>query len=175
MERYAGFWALLAVGAFIVLIVSRLDERGSLPALEGRYSEARDPAVAVGDDGARELLIPRGPGGSYVTRVTVDGAVIPVLIDTGASFVTLRQSDAARAGVIVSEGDFTKIFSTANGEVRAARARVNSMQVGPGRIENVTIFVLPDDKLSISLLGMNALSRFGRIEFSADGVRVALD
>lgn len=174
MGQNAGFYALFTVAAVIALVIARsFDEDGNFTVGQTYYAEA--PAVLVGDDGGTELSIRAGRGGSFVTEAVVDGATIPVLVDTGASFFTLRESDAAEAGIFVSPRDFTAEFSTANGAVFAAEAQVRSVELGPGRIDDVTVFVLPDDKLQVSLLGMNVLRRFGSVSFDRDALTISVN
>lgn len=174
MERHAGFYALFTVAAVIALVVMRsIDDDGNFTV--GRDYRAEAPAVAVAPDGQRTLQIKADPSGSFITEATVNGADVAVLVDTGASFFTLRQSDAERAGIRVFESDFQNRFSTANGTVLAARSEANVVDFGPGRLEDVTIFVLPDDKLEVNLLGMNVLRRFGGVSFDRDGLTISIE
>lgn len=170
MDRFAGFWAVFAVAALIAVLVPRvLDDRGRLEIGPGKV-RVEEPAIRTTSGGAREVRVPLSMGGAYLTEVTVEGARVDVLIDTGASYFTLRESDAAKAGIIPRPRDYRYEFSTANGKVNAARAEVETLDLGPGRIEGVTVFVLPDDRLDISLLGMNVLRRFGSVSFERDGL-----
>lgn len=173
MARYSGFYALFVVAVVIALVVSRsFDENGHFTV--GR-THTNAPAVLTTADGTREMMIRATPGGSFLTEAVVDGAQVPVLIDTGASFFTLRESDAGRAGIYVGPQDFVHEFSTANGIVRAAQAEARYVELGPGRVDRVTVFILPDDKLDISLLGMNVLRRFGNVSFGQDQLTIAVD
>ena len=174
MERHAGFYALFTVAAVIALVVARsFDEHGNFTV--GSSYRADAPAVIISEDGREELFIRSGAGGSFIAEAIIDGADVTVLVDTGASFLTLRESDAERAGIFLSPDDFNSRFSTANGYVMAARAEAEIVDFGPGRIEKVTVFVLPDDRLEVSLLGMNVLRRFGRVSFDSDGLTIAVN
>lgn len=174
MDRYAGFYALFAVMAFIALIVSRsFNDEGEFTV--GRGYEISEPSVVSGSGQGSTVLVEASPGGSFLTQITVDGAEVDVLIDTGASYLTLRESDAWEAGITPDPGDYKSRFSTANGSVMAARAKVELLEFGPGWIENVTVYVLPDDKLEISLLGMNVLRRFGSVSFDRDGLAISFE
>lgn len=174
MERHAGFYALFTVAAVIALVMMRsFDDEGNFTVGAGYRVEA--PATIIAEDGSEELLVRPSSGGSFISQAVVDGAEVNVLIDTGASFLTLRQSDAERAGIFLSTDDFISSFSTANGTVMAARAKAETVDFGPGRLEDVTIFILPDEKLEISLLGMNVLRRFGSVTFDRDGLTVAVE
>ncbi len=47
-----------------------------------------------------------------------------MLVDTGATVVALRHEDAAKMGINPAPSDFTIPISTANGELKAAPARL---------------------------------------------------
>ena len=174
MERYAGFYALFTVMAVIGVVVARsFDDDGNFT-VGGTWKP--EPKAAIIDPSADgDLLIRPGAGGAYFTDVNVDGADVTVLVDTGASFLTLRESDAHDAGIIVRSRDFTTRFSTANGVVMAARAEADYVDLGPARVEKVTVLVLPDDRLEVSLLGMNVLRRFGRVSFDSTGLTIEVE
>jgi aspartyl protease family protein len=99
----------------------------------------------------------------YVTAA-VNDAPFSFLIDTGASFVALRESDARRAGVYANWNDFDRPVRTANGETKAAFVELNRVEIDGIRLENVKAFVLADDQLSVNLLGMSFLARLESVE-----------
>ncbi|MEM9989769.1 MAG: TIGR02281 family clan AA aspartic protease [Pseudomonadota bacterium] len=173
MGQYAGLYALVTLAALLAVLGMRsFNEEGEFtPGLSSRIGP---PAVVRADNGETELLIKNSLGGSFLTKATFDGAQAEVLVDTGASYTTLRESDALRAGINPRSTEYRHRFSTANGEVFAARAQVSDLGLGPAYLTNVTVFVLPDDKLEISLLGMNVLRRFDRMEMTAEGLRLSV-
>ena len=86
------------------------------------------------------------------------------MIDTGAAFVALRESDLQRAGMIVRRSDFTQPISTANGQSYAARVELDEVEINGISVRNVDAFVLHDEQLDINLLGMSFLSKLSRFE-----------
>ncbi|MEX6632709.1 retropepsin-like aspartic protease family protein [Hyphococcus lacteus] len=86
------------------------------------------------------------------------------LIDTGASYVALRDSDARAAGIYTSWTDYTYPVHTANGETKAAFVTIDEIDIDGLRIEGVKAFILKDDQLNINLLGMSYLSRLESVE-----------
>lgn len=86
------------------------------------------------------------------------------LVDTGASYVAMRDSDARNAGIYTVWTDYTYPVRTANGETKAALVTIDEMEIGDIRIEDVKAFILPDDQLSVNLLGMSFLSRLESVE-----------
>jgi aspartyl protease family protein len=89
----------------------------------------------------------------------VDGRRLDFLVDTGASQIALRASDAARLGFRPHERDYTIKLHTANGEGRAALVELNSVEVGDIVVRHLRALVVPDSALSVNLLGMSFLSR----------------
>lgn len=86
------------------------------------------------------------------------------LVDTGASYVAMRDSDARAAGVYTAWTDYTYPVRTANGETKAAFVTLEEMEIGEIRVRDVKAFILPDDQLSVNLLGMSFLSRLESVE-----------
>jgi aspartyl protease family protein len=108
---------------------------------------------------SRSLTIQRGAHGQFETQAVIDGRRMEFLVDTGASLVILRESEAGRLGVHPARRDYTARVSTANGTVMAAPTELNRVEVGGLVVFNVAALVLPDEALSKNLLGMSFLSR----------------
>lgn len=116
-----------------------------------------------------ELVLARGTGGHFYADGRVDGrAGVRFVVDTGASVVALRESDAARIGHRPAKGDYTARISTANGIINGARVQLDSVEIGSIKARDVAAIVLPDEALSTNLLGMSYLSKLKRFEV-ADG------
>lgn len=101
----------------------------------------------------------RASGGHFFTQASVDGRRLDFMVDTGASTIALRESDAARLGIHPGERDYRHSVSTANGVVRAAYTELNRVEVGGVTVRNVAALVLPDEALGQNLLGMTFLSK----------------
>jgi aspartyl protease family protein len=116
--------------------------------------------------GLRSLNIPRDTHGHFRTEGRIDGQRITFMVDTGASVVALNESSAARFGLRPPPGQYTANVATANGTVKAARTRIEMLDVG-GLIErDVDAMVLPDEALSENLLGLSFLSKLKRFEYA---------
>lgn len=125
---------------------------------------ARPPAVEQGAGGANRLEISADLRGHFVVHPWVDGRRVRMLVDTGASAVTLSHEDAFAAGVRLRPGDYTAGVSTANGAIRAARVRLAEVKVGDIAVRGVDALVLPPGALRTSLLGMTFLKRLSGFE-----------
>jgi aspartyl protease family protein len=85
-----------------------------------------------------------------------------LLVDTGASLVTLTQADARAAGISSGELVFNHRASTANGPARMAGVRLREIRIGQLSIYDVPAAVM--EHLNVSLLGMSFLGRLQSYE-----------
>jgi len=85
-----------------------------------------------------------------------------LLVDTGATLVTLTQADARTAGIDPGELVFNHRASTANGSARMAPVTLREVRIGQLSIYDVPAAVL--EHLNISLLGMSFLTRLESYE-----------
>jgi aspartyl protease family protein len=122
--------------------------------------------------GSGKIVLEGDGRGHFTAQVTVDGASLPMLVDTGASSVALTFEDAERLGVVPPGDSFTAGVQTGNGIVRAAPVRLRSVELrgisGTIRQADVEALVMPRGRLGTSLLGMSFLRRLGRVEMAAD-------
>ena len=116
--------------------------------------------------GRRSHTISKDRRGHFSTDGRVDGRRLAFMVDTGASVIALTASSAAQVGIRPSRSDYDAPVSTANGVVKAARARLMSVDVGGLEVRDVDAMVLPDEVLSENLLGLSYLSRLRRFEFA---------
>ncbi|UYO40255.1 TIGR02281 family clan AA aspartic protease [Rhodopseudomonas palustris] len=123
-------------------------------------------AAATSETYGRSISIDRDPRGHFRTDGRIDGQRLSFMVDTGASVVALNESSAARFGLRPSRGDYTAKVSTANGQVKAARARIAMLDVGGLIVRDVDALVLPDEALSENLLGLSYLSKLKRFAYA---------
>ena len=116
----------------------------------------------------RSLMVERERDGHFHIDSRINGRLVGVLVDTGASMVVLRETDAENAGVRPRADEYTALVTTANGKVKAAPATLDRVELGGITVYDVPALVLPDEVLSTNLLGMSFLSRLRRYEV-ADG------
>jgi aspartyl protease family protein len=107
----------------------------------------------------RTVAISPGAGGHFWTDGVVDGRRLNFLVDTGASAIALRESDAARLGIHPARREYTMKVATANGALMAAPIELNRVEIGDLTVRNVSALILPDEALGQNLLGMSFLAR----------------
>jgi aspartyl protease family protein len=120
------------------------------------------PSVSAGP---RSVVIQPDRRGHFAVEGTVDGRRIQFMVDTGASSVALRASDAARLGIHPSQRDYVGRSATANGIARFAPVRLDMVEIGGVTVRNVSAIVMSDEGLSENLLGLSFLSRLHRFEY----------
>mgnify|MGYP000070738453 CR=1 FL=1 len=152
--RHGALWGLIFVGVI---------------AGAGLWSDIRStvlPRQAVFAED-RRIEVPRAPDGHYYLMLEVNGAPVRFVVDTGASDLVLTREDAARVGLDHGELAYLEEARTANGVVRTARVRLDEVRLGPVVDENMRAVVNGGD-MDTSLLGMNYLQRYSRMEFVGD-------
>jgi aspartyl protease family protein len=120
------------------------------------------PGRAATRGGAVEIS--RGNGGEFQIATQVNGATIPMVLDTGASSVVLTQEAAKAAGLPLDLLNYTTNVDTANGRTRAASVTLDRVTVGSIVERAVPALIAQPGQLKTSLLGMSFLSRLERWE-----------
>jgi aspartyl protease family protein len=155
--------AVLVAGAYAAHIADHEVAVNSAP-----HAAAVQPADAPREPvhSGRSLMLDADRQGHFHAEARIDGRHVDFMVDTGASMVVLRESDAAEVGVRPLPGDYTATVSTANGKVKAAPARLERIEVGGITVYDVRAMVLPDNILGQNLLGMSFLSQLKRYEYA---------
>lgn len=109
------------------------------------------------------IELPRAPDGHYYLTAEVNGAAIRFLVDTGATDIFLSREDAIAAGLDPANLAFIGSAMTANGEVRTAPVRLESIRLGLHEDRGLRAFVNAGE-MRESLLGMTYLQRFSSVE-----------
>lgn len=168
--RQIAWWLLI-----ILLLVTGYLYRNDFSAVGNRLLAGLVPGRAVvvtTSEGGMEVILHKSLGGHFETRVEVDGVLVPMLIDTGASSVALSFEDAVRIGIDPAELNYTQTILTANGRAMAAPIRLAQVAIGPILRQNIQAIVAEEGKLDQSLLGMTFLSTLGSLQMQTDELRL---
>lgn len=106
--------------------------------------------------------------GHYFAPVEINGRVTTMMVDTGASSVSLSADDVRKLGVMVPANAPKVQISTANGVVTATTLTLPEVRLDTITVRNVEATLLPDGVRSISLLGMSFMSKLSSFQV-ADG------
>ena len=115
----------------------------------------------------RTVEIARSAGGSFAVAMQVNGARIPMVLDTGASAVVLTQDAARTAGLPIEVLNYSVHVDTANGRTRAAPVTLDRISVG-GITERSVPALIAQGGLRTNLLGMSFLNRLESWEVRGD-------
>jgi aspartyl protease family protein len=153
---------MMGLGTFMAQVADKMTPTSA----SATTAAPRAAAVVPAPTGLRSLAIPRDGRGHFLTEGRIEGQRIGFMVDTGASLVALNESSAARFGLRPSRGDYNATVTTANGTIKAARARLAMVDVGGLIVRDVDAMVLPDEALSENLLGLSFLSKLRRFEYA---------
>ncbi len=152
---------MIGLGTFMAQMADKMSSASATSAPRTSVAVATSAPA-----GGRSLAISRDGRGHFQTEGRIDGQRIGFMVDTGASVVALNETSAARFGLRPSRSDYNATVSTANGTIKAARARIAMLDVGGLVVRDVDAMVLPDEALSENLLGLSFLSRLKRFEYA---------
>ena len=160
--RMALLWIVIAL-VLAAGYTYRFDLRGSgnriMAELVPGHAAARGHTIEVARTGAGEFQI----------ATQVNGARVPMVLDTGASSVMLTRDAAIAAGLPVEMIKYNVNIETANGRTHAAAATIDRIAIG-GIVERaVPALIAQPGTLKTSLLGMSFLSRV-HLEMRGDKV-----
>ncbi|MFP7570699.1 TIGR02281 family clan AA aspartic protease [Marivita sp. S2033] len=150
--QHGALWGLIFLG--VIAAIGLWDD----------IRQTIQPQQLVVSDAGR-IEVPRAPDGHYYLTLDINNAPIRFVVDTGATSIVLTQSDASRIGLTDDDMIYFSEAMTANGPVRTAPVRLDEVALGPFRDTNVRAFVNEGD-MKGSLLGMDYLSRFARLEIA---------
>lgn len=166
--KQLAFWSVAGFVLYAVLTNRQLFQSSPSPAPAHPGAAARTAAPA--DPAPSQKLEPLGQA-VYVTNTltlraqsdgyawvdaSVNGASMKMAFDTGASYVTLTEADAQKAGV-AGNLIYSVPLSTANGTNPGAPVMLHEVRIGQLVIQNVNALVVRN--MARSLLGQTFLHR----------------
>ena len=121
--------------------------------------------------GEGQIVVPRQRDGHYYLTLALNGENIRFVVDTGATDIVLTRNDAARAGLNPDSLNFIGTANTANGQVRTAPVRIDTVRLGD--ITDTNVFAsVNDGEMFGSLLGMRYLEKWGSIQIANGELRL---
>jgi aspartyl protease family protein len=158
---------LIWVGVIVALAVG-YTYRAELKDVSNRVMAQLVPGYAAGR--GRTVELARTAAGDFHVSTLVNGARVPMVLDTGASTVMLTREAAIAAGLPVEMIKYSVNIETANGRTYAAAAIIDRIAVG-GIVERaIPALIAQPGTLKTSLLGMSFLSRLEGFEVRGDKV-----
>jgi aspartyl protease family protein len=146
---------ILAVGT----LAARWADRALLTKASPSAMAAAQQSTPTNVSNSRSVTLSRSSDGHFRADARVEGRRLELVVDTGASQIALRASEAARLGIRPTPRDYNIRVSTANGMTRAALVQLQRVEIEDIVVRDVPALVHPDETLGVNLLGMSFLSR----------------
>ncbi|WMW82357.1 TIGR02281 family clan AA aspartic protease [Undibacterium cyanobacteriorum] len=110
------------------------------------------------DGGNKKVILQANELGHFLTTGQINGgSSLRMMVDTGATFLSLSANDAQRLGIDYKKGVLSR-SSTANGVIQTYRVKLDSVKIGDIEILQVEASV-QENELPFALLGMSFLNR----------------
>jgi aspartyl protease family protein len=122
MGKLLSFAVTLMVAG--VLVARWADRTKSVPSTSAMAAAP----LSSSPSNSRTITVPRSDDGHFRVGARIDGRRMELVVDTGASQIALRESDAARLGIHPTERDYRIKVATANGFTRAALVQLQMVE-----------------------------------------------
>jgi len=159
------FWAVVGL-----LLVVGYTYRYDLRDAADRVIAEMMPGHVAGH--GRNVEVVRADNGDFALAARINGARVPMVLDTGASSVVLTQEAAKAAGLPIEVLDYSVNMDTANGRTRAAPITLDRLAVGGLTERAVPALVVQRGQLKNNLLGMSFLNRLESWEVRGNRLRM---
>ncbi|MEY4270574.1 MAG: hypothetical protein RLZZ58_1790 [Pseudomonadota bacterium] len=174
LMRYLGLFVGISLFA---IVIARFADTGSSGAIAEVNAEPETHVTMIKTDTAREptqeaiygseVTLGRADDSHFYADVDVDGTVIRMVVDTGASTIALTRSDAEAIGINVDALAEGGTAATAGGDVAVRPAMLDRVEIDGIAKENVQAVVI-DTEMRQSLLGQSFLSRLDSVTVEGD-------
>lgn len=108
--------------------------------------------------------------GHHFSEGQINGATFRILVDTGASAISMNSGDAKKAGIDYKKGEAVQL-NTANGIANGYLVTINTLRLQGLVLNQVEGVVMEGASPQVVLLGMTALNR---LEMKRDGIALTL-
>jgi aspartyl protease family protein len=133
-------------------------------------SEAKTVNVSYQD--GRIYVLKANDAGHFEGKFQFNGKPMQAMVDTGATFVTMNESDARSLGYGGNDLTFKYEVMTANGKIKAARVLLRSIEIGTVSVRNVDALVVRGKQLTNPLVGMSFMKKLS--SYSAENNQMRL-
>jgi len=159
----------VAIGAavFAKYVTALFDRAGTRPQAAAATTSRTPPAPAAGQGCQRgeAFTLHADRDGHFQVQAEIDGRLVPMVVDTGATRIVLPAEEARRVGLDLGGARRVPV-QTANGVIEAELVRANRFKLGPICLSAVDVLVMPPGRLTTGLLGMNVIGSLARFDMS---------
>jgi aspartyl protease family protein len=138
LGRAVGF---LVVALLVGVLAARVvDTKSKSVASSGAMAAATLSPPTVTSN-SRSFALSCGNGGHFWVDARIDGRRLEMAVDTGATQIALRASDAARLGIHPAARDYNVKVATSNGMTRAALVQLRAVELGALEVRDLPALV----------------------------------
>jgi aspartyl protease family protein len=143
----------VVIFAVLIVIVAYREQ------IKAGWSHVREQVFSSGNriDENGKLRIKMSDDGHFWAEARINGTGQRLMVDTGATQTAIGSDAARMLGISVDKSRFPVLVETANGTVKAWRARIDRIDLGPISRRDFSILV-SDSFGDTNLLGMDFLS-----------------
>jgi len=123
-----------------------------------KMGQAASVAASSGSEINSPVSLYADSRGHFYGNLSINGASLKYVVDTGATSVAMNSGDAKFAKIDYEKGEKI-MLSTANGDVGAYLVKLNTLKIGTIVLNNVEAIVNEGGSPPYVLLGMSALNR----------------
>jgi aspartyl protease family protein len=174
-----GLIALVFVTGFVATFVAQIASRSTTPLASQATAAPASESVSgnriaelksnkspqfSNDDGS--MTLERESDGHFYADARINGNIVHMLIDTGASGIALSRDDARTAGLATSIAMNDVVGEGADGEVKGEYVKLDRVELGPLSASGLEAIVLNSGQQS--LLGQSFLSKYSSLQIEGD-------
>ena len=135
------------------------------------YAQPQPQYQSYREQTSGQEAVIRKSGSHFKTPALINGRRLLMLIDTGASVLSLTKADARQVGIPVGRLAYTQPCRTANGMAYVAMINLRAVDIEGIELHNVVASVAATDhQKDESLLGMSFLGRLSSVNFTPNAL-----
>ena len=149
-SRSAGKWMIILAWIVVIVIMTAFFSK----ILDQKRNPNQNVSTYISEGGQKEVVLQSSRFGHYVASGKINNENVVFLVDTGASFVSVPEKVAKKAGL---QKGAPITASTANGNITVYSTILNSISIGDIELTNIKADINPHMKGDEILLGMSFL------------------
>ena len=149
-SRTAGKWMIVLSWLVVIGLMTLLFNN----VIDKKYNPNQNLATKILSDGSKEVVLQSSQHGHYVASGEINSIPVVFLVDTGASFVSVPEKVANRAGLKKGRPITS---TTANGNITVYSTTLDEISLGDIVLHNIRADINPHMQGEEILLGMSFL------------------
>lgn len=149
-SRSTGKWMIILAWVLVLAMLTWFFSN----VLENKRNPNQNVSTQVLDSGSKQVVLESSRHGHYVATGKINNQKVVFLVDTGASFVSVPEKVAKKAGL---KRGAPITASTANGNVTVYATVLDSISIGDIELNNIKADINPHMLGDEILLGMSFL------------------